>query len=289
MTKRGIIMDQNQQHDSTRQPPRHAAKKRLTKKQWQRRRRLRLVRNWAVFLSACGAIMFMMTSGILWLLPKAHALVAGPKAFAPAVYEGENYAVDLKDKRLVLVNANLPLEAEPSPELAAADDATGQQLEAEAAEAYRQMAEAAKTDGVTLTLVTGWQDEAAREAAFDAAKQAFVEQGCDETEAEARAATVQPRANANEAATGYAAEILSVENGKTAARDAAFAKTRAYEWLSAYAAEYGFILRWPEDRQAATGMIYEPWHWRYVGTENALAIRDSGLSLEEFLASARLS
>ena len=68
---------------------------------------------------------------------------------------------------------------------------------------------------------------------------------------------------------------------------ARFADTRAYEWLTAYAAEYGFVLRWPEERQAATGMVYEPWHWRYVGVENALAIRASGLSLEEFLALER--
>ena len=54
--------------------------------------------------------------------------------------------------------------------------------------------------------------------------------------------------------------------------------------LEAYAAEYGFILRWPQERQAATGMVFEPWHWRYVGRDNALAIRTSGLSLEEYLA-----
>ena len=62
------------------------------------------------------------------------------------------------------------------------------------------------------------------------------------------------------------------------------AEDRAFSWLNAYAAEYGFILRWPQDRQAATGMAYQPWHWRYVGRENALTIRASGLSLEEFLA-----
>ena len=70
-------------------------------------------------------------------------------------------------------------------------------------------------------------------------------------------------------------------------RSEAFAETRAYEWLTAYAADYGFILRWPEERQSATGMVYAPWHWRYVGAENARAIRESGLSLEEFLALER--
>ena len=66
--------------------------------------------------------------------------------------------------------------------------------------------------------------------------------------------------------------------------DEGFADTRAYEWMEAYAAEHGFILRWPQERQAATGMVFEPWHWRYVGRDNALAIRASGLSLEEYLA-----
>ena len=56
-------------------------------------------------------------------------------------------------------------------------------------------------------------------------------------------------------ATGYAADILSPDCTEKTTR---FADTRAYEWLSAYAAEYGFVLRWPEERQAATGMVYEP-------------------------------
>lgn len=89
-------------------------------------------------------------------------------------------------------------------------------------------------------------------------------------------------ADANEHGTGYAADITPSTD--YTAQDTGFADTRAYQWLTAYAAEYGFILRYPEDRQAITGVVFEPWHWRYVGVENALAIRASGLSLEEFLA-----
>mgnify|MGYP000464789635 CR=1 FL=1 len=66
-------------------------------------------------------------------------------------------------------------------------------------------------------------------------------------------------------------------------------RLNAVAQLTAYAAEYGFILRYPQDRQAATGVVFEPWHWRYVGVENALAIRASGLSLEEFLALRKAS
>lgn len=261
-----------------------APRRRMTRREWRIRRCLRLARNWAVFLAACGAAVALMTSGILWLLPKAHALIAGPEAFVARNYDGTEYQPNLADARLVLVNGNLPLDAEPAPALAVADDATGQQLEAEAAEQYRAMAAAAAADGITLELVTGYQDVSAREAAFDARKQVYLEKGLSEEEAAAYAASVCPPANASEQATGYAADLLSPDCTEKTTR---FADTRAYEWLTAYAAEYGFILRWPEERQAATGMVYEPWHWRYVGVENALAIRTSGLSLEEFLALER--
>lgn len=214
------------------------------------RRRLRLARNWLLFLSACVGAMALMTTGILWLLPRAHALIAGPEVFEASQYDGSAYTLDLADARLTLVNANLPLAETTAPSLAVADDATGVQLDAEAAQSYRTMAAAAQQQGVTLTLEAGYQD------------------------------------TADEYATGYGADILSADSTE---KTAAFAKSRAYQWLTAYAAEYGFVERWPEDRQAATGMAYAPWHWRYVGKENALALRASGLSLEEFLALGQLS
>ena len=157
----------------------------------------------------------------------------------------------------------------------------GTQLEAEAAQQYRSMAEAAQADGITLMLVTGYQDADTRTAAYEAQKQTYLARHKSEEEASARAAAILPEADANEHGTGYAADILSTDY---TAQDTGFADTRAYQWLTAYAAEYGFILRYPEDRQAITGVVFEPWHWRYVGVENALAIRASGLSLEEFLA-----
>lgn len=194
--------------------------------------------------------MALMTTGILWLLPRAHALIAGPEVFEAGQYDGSAYTLDLADVRLALVNANLPLADTTAPSLAVADDATGVQLDAEAAQNYRTMAAAAQQQGVTLTLEAGYQN------------------------------------TADEYATGYGADILSADSTE---KTAAFAKSRAYQWLTAYAAEYGFVERWPEDRQAATGVAYAPWHWRYVGKENALALRASGLSLEEFLALGQLN
>ena len=87
--------------------------------QRRRRHRIRLVRNWTVFLLSCGAVMAVMTGGILWLLPRAYALIAPPTTFEAREYEG-GAETDLSDKRLMLVNANLPLTEEPTPELAVA-------------------------------------------------------------------------------------------------------------------------------------------------------------------------
>ena len=51
----------------------------------------------------------------------------------------------------------------------------------------------------------------------------------------------------------------------------------------AHSWEYGFILRYPTDKSDVTGIIYEPWHYRYVGRDNAKAVYESGLCLEEYL------
>ena len=251
----------------------------LTYREWKRRKQLRLARNWGLFLAGCALVVFLLTKGILWLLPHLHG-ADGPQTFAASAYDSTDYLFDADDARLVLVNANLPFDEEPSPTLDAADEA-GTQLEAEAAQQYRSMAEAAQADGITLTLVTGYQDADTRTAAYEAQKQTYLARHKSEEEASARAAAILPEADANEHGTGYAADILSTDY---TAQDTGFADTRAYQWLTAYAAEYGFILRYPKDRQAITGVVFEPWHWRYVGVENALAIRASGLSLEEFLA-----
>ena len=62
-----------------------------------------------------------------------------------------------------------------------------------------------------------------------------------------------------------------------------FNQTEQYAWLQKHAAEYGFIERYKGDKTEYTGVAAEPWHWRYVGVENAKKINESGLCLEEYL------
>ena len=75
---------------------------------------------------------------------------------------------------------------------------------------------------------------------------------------------------------GLAVDMNSTDNG--------FENTDAYKWLSKNAYKYGFIERYKSDKMKHTGVIYEPWHYRYVGKEYAKLIKDSGLCLEEYAA-----
>ena len=84
--------------------------------------------------------------------------------------------------------------------------------------------------------------------------------------------------------TGLAADIVSADwYSKHSDLTADFEDTPEFEWLYAHCADYGFILRYPPDKSATTGIGYEPWHYRYVGKEAASAITQSSLCLEEWL------
>ena len=65
------------------------------------------------------------------------------------------------------------------------------------------------------------------------------------------------------------------------------ANTATQKWLMKHCWEYGFILRYPKGAMDKTGIIYEPWHYRYVGVEMAKEITESGLTLEEYLGASQ--
>lgn len=75
--------------------------------------------------------------------------------------------------------------------------------------------------------------------------------------------------------TGLAFDLNSI--------DLSFADTDEYFWIKDNCADYGFIIRYPEDGEESTGYMYEPWHIRYLGKETAKKVFDSGLTLEEYL------
>ena len=62
-----------------------------------------------------------------------------------------------------------------------------------------------------------------------------------------------------------------------------FDQTKGFKWLVKNAQNYGFILRYPKDKQDITGITYESWHWRYVGKEHSKIIKEKGYCLEEYI------
>lgn len=76
---------------------------------------------------------------------------------------------------------------------------------------------------------------------------------------------------------------LCIDMHNLPAASTAFASQDAYKWLYANCAEFGFILRYPKDKTDITGIMFEPWHYRYVGRYHARKIMDSGLCLEEYV------
>ena len=136
----------------------------------------------------------------------------------------------------------------------------------EAQTAFDTMRAAAKEEGLTLKIVSGYRSYQ---------KQDKVYHNYAARDGAALADRYSARAGSSEHQTGYAMDINSVRQS--------FAETKEGKWLAAHCAEYGFILRYPKDKEAETGFMYEPWHVRYLGVELAQKITDSGLCLEEYL------
>ena len=61
-----------------------------------------------------------------------------------------------------------------------------------------------------------------------------------------------------------------------------FENSDGFKWMQENAYKYGFILRYPKDKEYITGYIYEPWHYRYVGISAATTIKNEGLTFEEY-------
>ena len=169
-----------------------------------------------------------------------------------------------------LVNKYNALPASYVPELETLGQGYGSgSMRPEAAQAFRSMADKAREEGISLRSVSAYRSYQLQKSAYSGyrknASQAYVD-------------TFSARAGHSEHQTGLAVDI------NAASRKASFEKTPAFAWLKEHCAEYGFILRYDEDKQPITGYRFEPWHYRYVGVEAAQACMSQGLCYEEYLA-----
>lgn len=184
---------------------------------------------------------------------------------------GENW-------ELTLVNLQYRLPEDYAPTLAAAVEGSQVQLDERVAPQYAAMYAAAKKDGYTLTPYSGYRTYARQKENFERRVSYYVEQGASKAEARQKTQTRILPAGASEHNMGFAMDIVSAS--------ADFVSTKEFSWLTEHAHEYGFILRYPENKTDITGVMYEPWHWRYVGEKAAKEMKTSGQCLEEYLGLA---
>ena len=200
-------------------------------------------------------------------------------ASAPDSGSGIEVVGSRDDWRLILANKNSPLPEGYAPELVTLADSS-LQMQTEAAAAFDEMRQAANATGLHLMACSTYRSVERQTELYDAEVQKWIGKGYAEADAREKAATVVMIPGCSEHNTGLAVDVGSVTNQRV---EEDFEDEPEFDWLQEHAAEYGFILRYPSDKQAITGVSYEPWHYRYVGVENAKAIKESGLCLEEYL------
>jgi D-alanyl-D-alanine carboxypeptidase len=194
------------------------------------------------------------------------------------VSDGSHYVQpDGTDWNLLLVNPWNPLSDTFFSTVPLVDYATSKQFDSRAVEALRSMIKAAKA--YNLSALSLFRNVALQTKNYNKEVTNWKNSGYSQADAEAKAATIVARPYTSEHHTGLAVDVgTGYKNLETA-----FDTTEAFKWLKAHCAEYGFILRFPKDAIAITGVSYEPWHYRYVGVEAATVIMSRGITLEEYL------
>ncbi len=209
-------------------------------------------------------------------VPAASSQSTSSAASQTGGYTREELAADLDEWNLFLVNPDYTIEESWAPaDLTSVGN--DQSIDSRIYSAYRAMVSAAEQDGVSLWVVSGYRSYSKQTRLYNnrVARSKEENPSFTQEEAEADAAMHVARPGTSEHQIGLAIDFNSVETS--------FADTKAGKWLKSHAAEYGFILRYEEDKQSITKVTYEPWHYRYVGAKHALTMQEKGMCLEEYI------
>lgn len=139
----------------------------------------------------------------------------------------------------------------------------------------KAMLDAAWKDNVELYILSPYRSFSTQSALFENEVKTHLNGSTTWEQAEIKASAEVARPGTSEHHTGLAVDFNSVETH--------FEDTEAFLWLKEHGEEYGFIMRYAEDKQDLTGVIYEPWHWRFVGIKHAKEINRLGMCLEEYI------
>ncbi len=145
-----------------------------------------------------------------------------------------------------------------------------QQLREETYDAFVKMFNAAKEENITIIVNSAYRSHEEQEQVYNDYLRDFGEE---------YAKVYAAKAGHSEHQTGLALDVTTY-----GANSDGFDKTEAFTWLQNHAHEYGFILRYPKDKEYLTGYSYESWHYRYVGVDVATIIHDANITFDEYYA-----
>lgn len=174
--------------------------------------------------------------------------------------------------KLILVNAANPIPEDYNVQTAEITD--GVLIDKRIEKKLSKMMEAAEKEGISLKVVSGYRTREQQEKIYQDEIELFLQEGYEQVVAEKLAKQWVAVPGTSEHETGLAVDINPDEQNTD--------RDNAYSWLAQNAAQYGFVRRYPKDKELITGIVNEPWHYRYVGKENAIKMVNKNLCLEEY-------
>lgn len=192
-----------------------------------------------------------------------------------------SFVLDPTYSRLLLVNAEHPIPADfnKQGDLVSLDksyiNGSLNQVDRGMYPYLISLIEAAKADGVRLYVRSPYRSYNTQKTLFQNKVNRVIQSGTPADKAETVAARAVARPGTSEHQTGLAIDFNVAAS--------TFEKSPGFTWMKEHAEDYGFILRYPKDKTAITGIMYEAWHWRFVGINVAKEMNSLGLTLEEYL------
>ncbi len=178
------------------------------------------------------------------------------------------------NKTTILVNKYIYLPEDYIPNnlttISSEFSSSTRQLVYEAKEAFEKMASAAKEQGYTINVSSAYRSYEYQKGLYDN----YVEKDGVEL-----ADTYSARPGFSEHQTGL---VVDIDNGTVDYNN--FESTEEFKWMQENAQNYGFILRYPKNKECITGYNYESWHYRYVGKQIATFIKNNNLTYDEYYA-----
>lgn len=182
---------------------------------------------------------------------------------------------DLSKGNLMLVNKFNYLNNEYIPdeitEISLSYSYSGNKVSKVTNDAYIEMAKQAKSEGIQLMANSTYRTYERQDEIY---KEFYYSKGISYAD------NYAARAGHSEHQTGLAMDIFTSGSSTTSN----FEESDAFKWLNVNAHKYGFILRYPKDKEYLTGYNYESWHYRYLGVETATKVYESGLTYDEYYA-----